>query len=149
MCEVTKAYEDATVEDNAVEERVLGTLIKRNIIYGFDTQDVLFYLEPKDFAHKLNADIFSAIRILKAENKAINSISVTSKVIEISRPNKDIFEKLSNLPDCSTEKVFWEFIKLLKQKSAQRKNEEWNRRFESLLMYIGEDIKELQKKGVR
>lgn len=149
MCEVTKAYEDATVEDNAVEERVLGTLIKRNIIYGFDTQDVLFYLEPKDFAHKLNADIFSAIRTLNAENKAINPINVTSKVIEICCPNKDIFSKLSNLPDCSTEKVFWEFIKLLKQKSAQRKNEEWNRQFEYLLMSIGGDIKELQKKGVR
>lgn len=149
MCEVTKAYEDATVEDNAVEERVLGTLIKRNIIYGFDTQDVLFYLEPKDFAHKLNADIFSAIRILNAENKAINSISVTSKVIEIGCPNKDIFEKLSNLPDCSTEKVFWEFVKLLKQKTAQRKNEEWNRNFEYLLMSIGGEIKELKEKGAR
>ena len=149
MCGSTKAYEDATVEDNAVEERVLGTLIKRNIIYGFDTQDALFYLEPKDFAHKLNADIFSAIRILNAENKAINSISVTSKVIEISCPNKDIFEKLSNLPDCSTEKVFWEFIKLLKQKSAQRKNEEWNRQFEYLLMSIGGEIKELKEKGAK
>lgn len=149
MCGSTKAYEDATVEDNAVEERILGTLIKRNIIYGFDIQDALFYLEPKDFAHEVNADIFRAIRTLNAENKAINPINVTSKVIEICCPNKDIFSKLSNLPDCLTEKVFWEFIKLLKQKSAQRKNEEWNRRFESLLMYIGEDIKELQKKGVR
>ena len=119
MCEVTKAYEDATVEDNAVEERVLGTLIKRNIIYGFDIQDALFYLEPKDFAHEVNADIFRAIRTLNAENKAINPINVTSKVIEICCPNKDIFSKLSNLPDCSTEKVFWEFIKLMKQKSAQ------------------------------
>ena len=149
MCEVTKAYEDATVEDNAVEERVLGTLIKRNIIYGFDVQDALFYLEPKDFAHEVNADIFRAIRTLNAENKAINPINVTSKVIEICCPNKDIFEKLSNLPDCSTEKVFWEFIKLLKQKSAQRKNEEWNRQFEYLLMSIGGEIKELKEKGVK
>ena len=133
-------------EDNLVEEKVLGSLIKDRYTLGSVIFDIACYLEPNDFRFSDNQNIFLAVRRLMDETGDVNQFNLAKKMLEISCPNKDFLEKIHNLPTCASTESLWEFAKLLKRKAELCEQKQQFLMTEHWLISIG---KILEKSGCK